>query len=102
MADFVKITSASQIAEGQIKKFEVNGESVAIANLSGQFFALGDTCTHHQCSLSEGVVMGENIVCPCHGGQFDLKTGKAVAFPAVVDEKIYEVKVENDDIYIKI
>lgn len=102
MTDFIKVAKVSDIAPGTVKKIDVNGEQIAVANLNGQFFAINDLCTHKQCSLSGGSIDGQNIVCPCHGGQFDLKTGEAKTPPATTNTKTYEIKVENDEIWIKV
>lgn len=101
MDGFTKIAKISEIKDGEIKKFIVNNEPVAVVNSEGVFFAVSDTCTHHQCSLSEGFVEGNLITCPCHGGQFEIKTGAVATPPPVEPVKSYEVKVANDDLWIK-
>ncbi len=97
----MKVGKTADISDGGVKKFEVNGEAVAVVNLGGEFFAMNDICTHEQCSLSGGWVEEGKLTCPCHGSQFDVKTGAVDNPPATVPEKNYEVKVESGEIWIK-
>ena len=69
------------------------GNRIVIFNIADQFFAIGDICTHDDGPLGDGDLEGYNIVCPRHGGEFDVRTGKAVQLPVVVDIPAYPVKV---------
>jgi nitrite reductase/ring-hydroxylating ferredoxin subunit len=101
MADFVTVAKADEIPEGEVRAFDVNGEAVAVANVGGSFYAFGDTCTHRQCSLAEGELEETAIVCPCHGSEFDVKTGEVVNPPARDPVPHFEVKVEGGQIQIQ-
>lgn len=102
MAEFIKAAKAADVPVGSMKTVIVNGKSITLANIDGTFFAIGDTCTHHQCSLgTEGFLEGSTVTCGCHGAQFDVKTGKVLALPAPTDEPSYPVKVVGEDILIQ-
>lgn len=73
-----------------------------LANLDGQYYAIGNKCTHRGCKLSKGTLKGEIIKCPCHGSRFNIKTGDAVGGPASKSEQKYQVKTEQDQIQIKV
>jgi 3-phenylpropionate/trans-cinnamate dioxygenase ferredoxin subunit len=79
---------------------EVEGESIVIFNIAGQFFAIGDICSHDDGPLGDGDLEGYNIVCPRHGAEFDVRTGEVKSMPAVVDIPAYPVKVEGGMITI--
>ena len=104
MAEFVRVASVAEIEPGGVKRVEVDGEPIAIVNLDGEFYAIGDTCTHEEASLSEGWVDAEEetIECPLHGSQFKIKTGEVLSLPAVYPVQTYEVKVDGDAILVKI
>lgn len=85
-----------------MKGFEVNKTPITIVNLGGQFFALSDICTHEHCLVSGGFIDAGNIVCPCHGSQFDAKTGSVKNLPATEPLKTYGVKVEKGEIFVKV
>ena len=75
MSGFVKVADAAEVAEGELKAFDVGGARVAVANVGGTFHAFGDVCTHLQCSLAQGDLEGTVVTCFCHGSQFDVTTG---------------------------
>lgn len=68
-------------AVGELTAVDVAGRAVAIANVDGAIFAFADRCTHEECALSAGFLEGHRVICDCHGGEFDVRTGEAVAGP---------------------
>jgi nitrite reductase/ring-hydroxylating ferredoxin subunit len=98
---FVKVGSLNGFRDGSMKKVQVHDKDVLVANLSGKIYAMGDECTHRQCSLSEGTIDGTTVICPCHEGRFDLTTGKVVASPPKRDEPSYEVRLDGSDVLLK-
>ena len=52
---------------------------VAVFNADGELFAIDDTCTHQDASLSEGWLEDCLIECPLHEASFDLRTGSPPA-----------------------
>ncbi len=102
MPEFVKVATKSEITSGKMKSFNVSGKQITIANTDGEYLAFDDTCTHAQCSLAGGYLSGYTLTCYCHGGQFDIKTGKVIASPPTSPISIYKIKVEGEDIFIEI
>lgn len=96
------ITQTDSLAPGEVARFDVAGEPVALYNLDGVFYATNDICTHATASLAEGDVEDDCIVCPVHFGEFHIPTGKAVAFPCERDLRTYYVEVNGDDIYVDV
>lgn len=96
----IEVAKVSEIKPGSAKQVEVDGEPVAIFNVGGEFYAIHDTCTHAQASLSEGTVEDRVVTCPWHGAQFDLKTGKNLTMPAPMPVQIYTLRIEGDAIKI--
>lgn len=97
-----KVANKNEIKDGGMKKVIILGSEILLANLAGDFFAMNDSCTHKQCSLSTGSIDGNVVYCPCHGSQFDVTSGEVLVPPATIPEKIYKVKMIGDDIYIEI
>lgn len=102
MGDFVKVTEAAAVAQGELAAFDVGGARVAVANVGGTLHAFGDTCTHLQCSLAEGQLDGTVVTCPCHGSQFDVTTGEVLRGPAQEPVRSYAARVENNAIRVEI
>jgi len=94
------VGKASDIQPGTIRRFDLNGEPVAVANVDGTFHAFGDTCTHRGCSLSEGDLEGKVVTCDCHGGQYDITTGEVLSGPPPEGVKVYACSVENDNLVV--
>ena len=98
--EYVEIAPASDLPNGERLFVEVAGKAIVIFNIADQFFAIGDVCTHDEGPVGDGNLEGFNVVCPRHGGEFDVRDGKAMQLPAVVDIPAYPVKIENGMIQV--
>jgi len=98
--EFVKVAAIGEIAPGRAKRVEVGEEEIAVFNLDGAYYAIGDTCSHEEASLAEGDVFGDCVECPLHGSEFDIRTGKALTLPAVLPVPTYPVKLDGDAILV--
>ena len=97
---YQKIAEAVSIPPGKMQRFQVGGEWVLVVNLEGEYFALADTCSHEDASLSKGAMAGDCIRCPLHGSRFNIKTGFPIEEPAEEPVDTYPVRVDNGDLYI--
>jgi 3-phenylpropionate/trans-cinnamate dioxygenase ferredoxin subunit len=101
----VKVCAASDVPEGEVRRFQVDGRLVAVANLGSEGFRAVDAiCSHAQYFLDEGEVDVEDqtIECPKHGSTFDLNSGKPLTLPATLPVAAYRTKTEGDDILIEV
>jgi 3-phenylpropionate/trans-cinnamate dioxygenase ferredoxin component len=96
----IKIGQATALPAGKMKEVEAEGHNLLVANLGGMYYAIGNVCTHMGCHLSQGRIDGQNVICPCHGSTFDLKTGQLVKGPARKPEPSYPVKIEDGELLI--
>ncbi len=71
----VRIGTATDVADGEMRVFVVDGTKVNVSNSSGHLYAIDDTCTHMGCSLANGDLEGTTVTCACHGSQFDVTSG---------------------------
>jgi nitrite reductase/ring-hydroxylating ferredoxin subunit len=96
------VASVRDIGPGEMKYVEAGKkeEPIVLINVEGDFYALSDTCTHEEASLSDGEIIGDEIECPLHGGAFEIRTGLPAAFPVVVAAKVYPVRVVADEVQI--
>ncbi|MEY4313930.1 MAG: non-heme iron oxygenase ferredoxin subunit [Actinobacteria bacterium] len=88
------------LVEGKPVAIEVDGTPVCVVKVADEVFAVADTCTHSEASLSEGEVTGNKIECWLHGAEFDLKTGKALTPPATEALKTFNVKRNGNQLTI--
>jgi 3-phenylpropionate/trans-cinnamate dioxygenase ferredoxin subunit len=98
--EFIPVASTEEIGNGQRVIFEIDGVSIAIFNIAGEYFAIADVCSHDDGPVAEGELHDHEIECPRHGARFDVKTGEALSLPAVVDIPAYPVRVEEGEILI--
>jgi 3-phenylpropionate/trans-cinnamate dioxygenase ferredoxin subunit len=91
----------SSLSEGQPVKVEKNGRTICVTRIGNEVFAVDDTCSHSDASLSEGEVLDFKIECWLHGAEFDLRTGEAVTPPAVAPIKVYPVSVDGDSVTVE-
>ena len=101
-AGWVKASSRSALAEGEVLGVLVGGKEIALYDLDGMLYATDDICTHAYAKLSDGWLDKGEIECPLHAGRFDVKTGAATAPPCTENLKTYPVRVIGDDIQIKL
>jgi metal-sulfur cluster biosynthetic enzyme/nitrite reductase/ring-hydroxylating ferredoxin subunit len=102
MTEFVRVAKTSEIADPGRLLLEVEDRIVVLLRVGGEFFCLDDVCTHDGGPLSDGRLDDHSIACPRHGAKFDIRTGKALTMPATVDTAAHEVKVEGDEIYVRL
>ena len=98
--EFVDIAPVSELPNGERLFVDINDTPVVIFNIAGGIFAISDVCSHDDGPVGDGDLEGFNIVCPRHGAEFDVRTGKVMSMPAVVDIPAYPVQVREGMIYL--
>jgi nitrite reductase/ring-hydroxylating ferredoxin subunit len=93
--NLIELCSKDDVPEGEVIKVEHGDLELAVYHVDGEFYVTDDHCTHGPGSLSEGYLEGHVIECDFHQGQFDIRNGKVVGPPCIVDIKTYKV-VPND------
>lgn len=102
MSDFVSTAKLDDVPENGLLGVVVDGQPVVLVNREGRIYALEDRCSHEEFPLSSGDIAAGEITCVLHGARFDIETGQPRALPAVLPVKTYEVRVEGDDIQVKL
>lgn len=108
--DYVRVASASEVAEGQIVPVEAGGRKLLLARSGGRFHAADRKCPHLGFNLCKGKIEDNAVVCPLHKAKFDLDTGAIQRDPKLLfikmtaksDLVIHPVKVEGDDVFVGI
>ena len=102
MGEFVVLADTTEVVEGELAAFDVGGERIAVANVSGTFHAFDDTCTHLGCSLAEGRLEATVVTCPCRGSRFDVTSGAVLRGPALEPVRSYAERVEDQALRVEI
>jgi 3-phenylpropionate/trans-cinnamate dioxygenase ferredoxin subunit len=100
--EYIEIAPVSELAMGERLFVEIGGKPIVIFQIGGQYYSIGDVCSHDEGPVGEGQLTDHTITCPRHGAQFDVRNGKVVTMPAVVDIPAYPVQIRDGMIYLGI
>jgi nitrite reductase/ring-hydroxylating ferredoxin subunit len=70
-----------EIAPGGVRTVRVEGREIALCRVDGDVYAVSRRCGHQNAPLEQGCLQGWIITCPLHCAQFDVRTGKNLAWP---------------------
>ena len=98
----VRACALSELADAVPHQVDVGGCPVALVRLGDTVYAIGDTCSHAEVSLAEGIVDTDECALECwkHGSLFSLESGEALTLPATRPVPIYVVRVDGDDVFV--
>ena len=91
----------NELLDNKPHKYQFDGENICVVKVGDEVFAIGDTCSHSDASLSEGDLNGYKIECWLHGAEFDLRSGDAVTPPAISPVAKYKVKLDGEEVNIE-
>ncbi|CAN5432770.1 non-heme iron oxygenase ferredoxin subunit [soil metagenome] len=99
-----RLCAVGDVPPGQPMRFDVGTHRICLVRLDDDFYAIGDTCSHADVSLSEGDVDAEtrHIECWKHGSCFSLVPGEPDVLPATRPVPVYAVRVEGDDVLVEV
>jgi nitrite reductase/ring-hydroxylating ferredoxin subunit len=101
LTERVLACEVDDLADGDSRAVETDGEPIALYRVGDEFYATSDTCTHEKWSLGEeGDLDGFEITCTLHNARFDVRDGKALCFPATVNLRRYTTTVEDGKVYV--
>ena len=99
--EFVRVCRVDELPTVGAAAADVYGQVLAIVHTrDGEVYAVDDTCTHANVSLSEGELDDHTLECWLHGSRFDIRTGDPSGPPATVPVNVYPVKVEGDEVFV--
>jgi len=98
--DFEQGVSVDDVPGESLLEGHAFGESVLISRSGEQFFGIGATCTHYGGPLGKGLRVGETVRCPWHHACFSLRTGEAIAAPALNDTSCWRVERRGDRVFV--
>ena len=98
----VTVAGINELKDGEMKQVSANGTDILLARVGGKVHAVGAHCTHYGAPLVEGALCNDRIVCPWHHACFNAATGDLEEPPALDSLPRYEVRVENDDVIVRL
>src|SRR5215831_10863368 len=98
--DFEEGIRIDDVADGKMLLGHAFGEAVLMARRGDDLFAIGATCTHYGGPLAESFIVDCTVRCPLHHAVFDLRTGEAIAAPALNDVSCWKIEKRGERAYI--
>jgi 3-phenylpropionate/trans-cinnamate dioxygenase ferredoxin subunit len=98
--EFIEVASEDDVQNGDRLFLEIDEQLLVVFKIAGEYFAIADLCSHDDGPLGDGELESMEIICPRHGARFDLRSGKALSLPAVVDIPAYPVRVKDGKVEI--
>src|SRR6185437_4482590 len=89
------------LADGEMLVGRVEKNSVLIARRGTELFAIDSTCTHYGGPLGEGLLVGDTVRCPWHHACFSLRTGEALAAPAINPVHCWRIERSNGRLRVR-
>ncbi|KGJ72709.1 hypothetical protein GY21_13445 [Cryobacterium roopkundense] len=99
----MRICSLADLAPGVALRVDTVSPPIAVFHTEdGEVFAVDDTCTHQDASLTDGWLEGCEVECPLHASRFDLRTGRVDAPPAKRGIRTHAVTITDGDVHVLI
>jgi nitrite reductase/ring-hydroxylating ferredoxin subunit/uncharacterized membrane protein len=99
--EFVSVLPDADLAEGQMRRVEVNGNRLLLARRDARIFAISEVCSHLGGPLADGEMKDCTVRCPWHGSRFSLETGQVIDGPATHPQPCLDVRVVNGHIEVR-
>ena len=102
LSEWIKAGMMDQVKDGQLFGFIHGDKKILLANLKSKIHATDLICTHADADLSTGFLSEEGVRCPLHLSVFNLEDGKPQNLPAEIPLKVYNTKIDGNEIYVEI
>ena len=99
---WTRIADAHQLQDDEVMPHAMGDTQLALFRSGGEFHVTDNVCTHQFALLSDGYVEDGCVECPLHQARFDIRTGKALCAPAIIDLATYPVKVDGEELLVGI
>ena len=102
MSEWINACNLDQIPDGQLFGFVHDTKKILLANIKGKIHATDLICTHADADLSTGFLSDEGVRCPLHLSVFNLDNGEPQNLPAEKPLNVYNVKIDDNEIYVEV
>ena len=80
----------------------VDGHAIALCRFKDEIYCVENLCSHAMATFDDGRIRGFRIMCPLHGGTFDVRSGEACGAPARLPIRSYPVRVEGGEVLVEL
>ena len=99
---FTRVAATSDIDEKSFSTFEIDGTGIVICRFRDQYYAIENRCSHALSTFDEGRMRGYRIMCPLHGGTFDIRDGSCTGLPATQPIRSFPLRITDGMIEVAI
>ena len=98
------VCPVDELPPGEVKIVRAGELAIGVFNVGGEYFAIEDRCSHDDGPLAEGDFDPERmvVICPRHGSEVDLRSGRPLSRPAYIPRDTYDVVVEEGLIKVRV
>jgi nitrite reductase/ring-hydroxylating ferredoxin subunit/uncharacterized membrane protein len=94
------LVSEAELETDKPVRRSANDVGIMLVRHDGRIHAIADRCSHRGCSLADGTIRDDTIVCWCHGSTFTLE-GDVVRGPATFPQPSLEVRVQDGQVEVR-
>ena len=99
--DLSQGVALTELSDGGMLLGHVGDEQVLLARRGSEVFAVAAHCSHYHGPLADGLMVGDTVRCPWHHACFSLRTGEALAAPAISPIDCWSVEQRDGRIFVK-
>jgi 3-phenylpropionate/trans-cinnamate dioxygenase ferredoxin subunit len=100
----IEVCPLDDLPPGSMKLVPAGAMTIGVFNCGGNLYAIEDRCSHDDGPLAEGEWDTESctVICPRHGSNFDLATGRPLSLPAYEPVEVFAVRVEDGIVKVEV
>ena len=95
------VCDVDDLKDGEMREVDVGEGKVLLVREKGEYYAVGNKCTHYGAPLAKGALCNGRVRCPWHGACFNVKTGDIEDFPGLDSIPKYDVTVTDGKVKVK-
>jgi nitrite reductase/ring-hydroxylating ferredoxin subunit/uncharacterized membrane protein len=100
--EWTAVSAAGELLAGRPQRVLADDTPVLLVRHDHGIHALHDRCSHRGCSLADGELDGETVVCGCHGSRFSLEDGAIIDGPATSPQPAFEAREHEGQVEVRL
>jgi nitrite reductase/ring-hydroxylating ferredoxin subunit len=101
MSEFAPVMRTPELGPGTVAEVHAHGDTIALANIGQQYFAVAAHCPEDGTNLArDGVIEGDRLICPTDNSAYDMRTGHRVDGRHDAALRRYRIRIQENDILV--
>lgn len=98
---FVETLPFDELEDGFLEPAVVGDINIVVGRVGDAAFAFDENCTHQECSFADGEIDDSALACPCHGAEFDPRSGAVLMGPATEPVRVFETRIVDGTVLVR-